>query len=228
MTEPRTEAGRRLLLQLAEVTQVVRAKEGGWHAAIAAVRAAVAADSLAPDGRSWPGEIDTILDDLDDDLDACEHGDLRAALAEERERVEALREAIEALALGAIDGWQYEAEADPAVARDRGFNHTGPCVYMCGTCGEPPPKEDAVEALREAADRTEVACRRFITGTFDRGDEAMARMALDDLRALLAPPAEARDRGDFNLGMGSGDNEADAIEDRVWFRALPRTAGGPR
>ena len=42
-------------------------------------------------------------------------------------------------------------------------------------------------ALREAADRTEVACRRFITGTFDRGDEAMARMALDDLRALLAP-----------------------------------------
>ena len=39
MTEPRTEAGRRLLLQLAEVTQVVRAKEGSWQDAILAIEA---------------------------------------------------------------------------------------------------------------------------------------------------------------------------------------------
>jgi hypothetical protein len=44
-----------------------------------------------------------------------------------------------------------------------------------------------VERLAKAARDAEKYCRLFIEGTFERRHEARARMALDDLRAALAP-----------------------------------------
>jgi hypothetical protein len=60
--------------------------------------------------------------------------------------VEAIR--AEARAEAATDGILNATGGNvthPAEARDRGFNHTGPCIYMCGTCGEPPPAGIDVE-----------------------------------------------------------------------------------